>query len=263
MTNVRRALVVCLLLASLPALAQSPRFQVSFPASAHAQPITGRVFIIIARNDRSEPRLQAGGWYEQIPIYGVDVAALQPGQPAIIDANTLAYPFQSLKQLPAGEYYVQALINIYTEFHRSDGHLIWAHMDQWEGQQFNKPPANLYSDVQKVPLDPAAGYDIKLETSKVTPPVKVPADTQYVKHVKFESKVVSAFWGRPMYIGATILLPKGYDDHPNERYPVIYIQDHFSLRAPFGFRDEENDEDGWPGRNEARQFTRAWLSNSF
>ena len=68
------------------------------------------------------------------------------------------------------------------------------------------------------------------------PPVTDPADTQYVKRVKFASKLVSQFWGQPMYIGATVLLPKGYDEHPNQRYPVVYIQDHFSLRAPFGFR---------------------------
>jgi len=50
------------------------------------------------------------------------------------------------------------MVNIYTQFHRSDGHTIWAHMDQWEGQRFDRSPGNLYSGVQKVHLDPAAGY---------------------------------------------------------------------------------------------------------
>ena len=263
MINLRRALFVCLLLASLHALAQSPRFQISFPASAHAHPITGRVFVIMAKSDRAEPRFQAGWWDEQTPIYAVDVSALQPGQLATIDASSLGYPFKSVKQLPAGEYYVQALINVYTEFHRSDGHTIWAHMDQWEGQHFNRSPGNLYSNVQKVTLDPAAGFDIKLETHNVIPPVQVPADTKHVKRVKFESKLVSAFWGHPMYIGATVLLPKGYDEHPSQRYPVVYIQDHFSLHAPFGFRDEQNGDGGWPGRSQAEEFTRAWLSDDF
>lgn len=264
MRRCRPVLLAVFLLSGLVALAQTagPRFQVSFPAAAHAQPITGRVFVIITRQERREPRLQAGWWFQQTPIYGADVSQLQPGQPAIIDVSTLGYPFKSLKELPAGEYYVQALINLYTEFHRSDGHTLWAHMDQWEGQQFNKSPGNLYSEVQKVRLDPAAGYDIKLEADRVIPPVEVPEDTTYVKRVKFESKLVSKFWGHPMYIGATVLLPKGYAEHPSQRYPVVYIQDHFTLRAPFGFRDDD-DEDSWPSRSEGRSFTKAWLSNNF
>lgn len=264
MRRCRPVLLAVFVLSGLVALAQTagPRFQVSFPAAAHAQPITGRVFVIITRQERREPRLQAGWWFQQTPIYGADVSQLQPGQPAIIDVSTLGYPFKSLKELPAGEYYVQALINLYTEFHRSDGHTLWAHMDQWEGQQFNKSPGNLYSEVQKVRLDPAAGYDIKLEADRVIPPVEVPEDTTYVKRVKFESKLVSKFWGHPMYIGATVLLPKGYAEHPSQRYPVVYIQDHFTLRAPFGFRDDD-DENSWPSRSEGRSFTKAWLSNNF
>ena len=264
MRRCRPVLLAVFLLSGLVALAQTagPRFQVSFPAAAHAQPITGRVFVIITRQERREPRLQAGWWFQQTPIYGADVSQLLPGQPAIIDVSTLGYPFKSLKELPAGEYYVQALINLYTEFHRSDGHTLWAHMDQWEGQQFNKSPGNLYSEVQKVRLDPAAGYDIKLEADRVIPPVEVPEDTTYVKRVKFESKLVSKFWGHPMYIGATVLLPKGYAEHPSQRYPVVYIQDHFTLRAPFGFRDDD-DENSWPSRSEGRSFTKAWLSNNF
>ena len=261
----RRVLPLFILLFSLTALAQTAGacFQISFPASAHAQPITGRAFVIITRSDSPEPRLQAGGWFQQTPIYGVDINQLPPGETAVVDATTLGYPFKSLKELPPGEYYVQALINVYTEFHRADGHTIWAHMDQWEGQQFNKSPGNLYSEVRKVSLDPAAGYDIKLEAGSVIPPVVIPPDTKYVKRMKFASKLLSQFWGHPIYIGATVLLPKGYDQHPNQRYPVVYIQDHFSLRAPFGFRDDGGNEDGWPSRAEARSFSQAWLSDNF
>jgi hypothetical protein len=56
-----------------------------------------------------------------------------------------------------------------------------------------------------------------------------------VKRIKFQSKLLSNFWGQPIYLGATVLLPKGYDTHPGVRYPVLYDQGHFSLRPPFGF----------------------------
>jgi hypothetical protein len=126
-----------------------------------------------------------------------------------------------LKAIPAGDYYVQALVNVYTQFHRSDGHTIWAHMDQWDGQHFTRSPGNLFSEVKKVHLDPAVGYNIKLETGKVFPAIEVPADTKWVKRVKIESRLLTAFWGHPFYIGATVLLPKGYDEHPSDRYPTI------------------------------------------
>jgi hypothetical protein len=50
-----------------------------------------------------------------------------------------------------------------------------------------------------------------------------------------KSNLLSTFWGCPIYIGATVLLPRGYESHPNVSFPVIYLQNHFSLDAPFGF----------------------------
>jgi hypothetical protein len=214
------------------------KFEVSFPASAHAGTITGRVFVVVSTSEQPEPRLQAGGWGDSGPFFGVDVNALAAEQSAVIDASTLGSPVKSLRDIPAGDYYVQALVNIYTEFHRADGHTVWLHMDQWEGQHFNRSPGNLYSEVQKVHLDPAAAYDVKLSLTKEIPPVHVPEDTAWVKHIKIRSEMLTKFWGHPMYIGAIVLLPKGYDEHPNAHYPVIYEQDHFSLRTPLGFNPE-------------------------
>jgi hypothetical protein len=204
------------------AAAGGPKFEVSFPASAHAGAITGRVFVVVSTKDKPEPRLQAGNWGDSGPFFGVDVNGLQPEQSAVIDASTPGSPMRSLREIPAGDYFVQALVNIYTEFHRADGHTLWLHMDQWEGQHFNRSPGNLYSEVQKVHLDAAAGYDIKLSLTKVIPPVEVPADTAWVKHIKIQSEMLTKFWGHPMYIGAIVLLPKGYEEHPNAHYPVIY-----------------------------------------
>lgn len=213
------------------------KFEVSFPATAHPTPITGRVFVILARNPDPDPRLQIGSWTERTPYFGEDVNQLQPDEAAAVGVNsgTLGFPFTSLCGVAAGDYYVEGLMNVYTEFHRSDGHTIWAHMDEWEGQQFNRSPGNLYSDVQKVHLDPQAGFDIKLSLTHVIPPIQMPPDTAQVKHIKIQSQLLTKFWGHPIYIGATVLLPRGYQGHPDVRYPVIYIQDHFNLRAPFGF----------------------------
>ena len=182
----------------LATAADKLQFEVSFPASAHAQPITGRVFVVISKDARREPRLEAGSWGDTAPIFGVDVSQLRPGEAAVIDSATLGYPPASLKEIPAGDYHVQALLNVYTEFHRSDGHTIWAHMDQWEGQQFNRSPGNLYSEAADVHLDPAAGYDVKLTLTKVIPPIEVPPDTEWVKRMKIQSPLLTQILGPPV-----------------------------------------------------------------
>jgi hypothetical protein len=217
----------------------APKFEVSFPASAHAGAITGRVFVVIAKEDKPEPRLQAGGWGDTAPMFAVDVSAIAPSQAAVVDSGSLGYPLRTLHDIPAGDYYVQALVNIYTEFHRSDGRTIWAHMDQWEGQNFTRSPGNLYSEVQRMHLDPAAGFDIHLSMTKTIPPIELPDDTKWVKHIRIQSEMLTQFWGHPIFIGATVLLPKGYDEHPTVSYPVIYQEGHFSLAPPFGFSTED------------------------
>ncbi len=245
-------------------------FHVSFPDSLHRGPITGRMFVVISRRSSPPPRLQAGSFVQTIPMFAVDVDSLSPGQAATIDGSTPGYPVERLSDLPAGDYYVQAILNVYTRFPRSDGHTIWAHMDHWEGQQFNASPGNLVSDVQNVHLDPAAGWDVTLQLRHEIPPIEMPEDTKWVKHVKIQSDLLTKFWGHPMYLGATVLLPKGYDKHPEVRYPVVYEQGHFNLRPPFGFSPDSQPMPAWAtsmfaslNRETGHQFYLAWTSPGF
>ncbi len=266
--------VVCLSLWALRSsqAAAETKFEISFPASLNGEPITGRVFVMISKNAGAEPRFQAGSYNASVPFYGLDVNALKPGENAVIDASVLGYPVESLSQLPAGEYYVQALLNVYTQVHRKDGHKIWVHWDQWEGQQWNRSPGNLVSEVQRVQLNPAAGFNVKLSLTKKIPPVVVPPDTEWVKRVKIQSKMLSEFWGRPVYLGATLLLPKGFDQNPNQKYPAIYIQGHFGLNPPFGFTTRtvppETEEQrktrlARSAREPGPEFSKAWMSDDF
>lgn len=253
--------------------AAETRFSVSYPSTTDSGPITGRLFVIVSRSDRIEPRLQAGSYNASVPFYGLDISALKPGVDAVIDASVPGYPVESLKSLPAGEYYIQALLNVYTRVRRKDGHTIWVHMDQWEGQQWNRSPGNLVSEVRKVTLDSARGFDIRLSLSRKLPPVEIPPDTEWVRRVKIQSKMLSEFWGHPIYLGATLLLPKGYDSRPEMKYPAIYIQGHFGLGAPFGFTTGQPEIAETEEQRRARlsrsarepgyEFARAWMSDDF
>lgn len=214
-------------------------FSISFVESASHTPITGRVFLAISRDAQPEPRYEAGSYFKSIPFWAKDVDQLDPGKEVVIDTAVLGYPVANLRDLPAGDYYIQAIMNVYTQYHRADGHTIWAHQDQWEGQHFNTSPGNLISGVQKIHYDPAQSQSFSIKLDSVLPARNLPADTKQVKHIKIRSKILSDFWGHDMYLGANILLPKGFDDHPNVHYPVVYDQGHFGLRAPAGFSAEK------------------------
>jgi hypothetical protein len=226
--------LLAFLLLPLPLVAQT--VVITMPAVNGAAPLTGRVFLFVTRDSAPEPRFQGGALGLNAPVFGRDVQALTPGQSVTLGRTTAGFPMQTLGDLPAGDYYVQALFNVYTQFHRADGHTIWAHMDQWEGQHFEQSPGNWLSPVRRVRL--GAGRVVRLALTQVIPPVDVPADTKWVRHIKIQSAILTKFWGQPTYLGAVVLLPKDYDAHPDVSYPVDYEQDHFSLAAPYHFQTE-------------------------
>ena len=234
------------------------RFAVSFPSEAHSEAVTGRVYVIITRSDSREPRFQVSPY--GVPFFGEDIESLQPGVSAYVDADTFGYPLKSLGELPSGDYFVQGFVNIYTEFQRADGFALWMHQDQWEGQHWNRSPGNLYSDVLEIHLDPKENKSIELECKNTIPPVTVPADTAYVKRIKFQSKILSDFWGQPMYLGAVVLLPHGYQESLDRSYPVNYMQGHFSLRAPYGFQEQKPEVGGRRGSG-GYEFFKFWTSD--
>ena len=225
--------------------------------------------MIFAKTNEREPRLQIGR--TGVPFFGRDCVSLVPGDAAVINSTDLGSPIESLNDLPAGDYFVQAMINVYSEFKRADGHVVWMHDDQWEGQRWNISPGNLMSAVRKIHIDPKASpvQTIGLDASEVIPPIEVPPDTEWVKRFKIQSPTLTKFWGRPIYIGATVLLPKDYA-RATISYPVIYEQGHFQIDPPMGFRTsaptEKELKDGGPRARfieRGYELYQAWTSDNF
>jgi hypothetical protein len=214
------------------------RFAISFPAARSAQPLDGRVLLFISDDGRTEPRMQSDQYRANStrPIFGVDVDALQPGQEVVIDDAIVGWPARSLKDIPAGDYFVQALLNRYETFHRGDGHTIKMPMDQGEGQHWERKPGNLYSKPVKMRVDAAAGGDVKISMDQVMPPIALPQDTTQVKYLRVQNDRLTKFWGRPMHLGAIVTLPNGWAAHPNARYPLMIHHGHFPASA---------EGDGW------------------
>jgi hypothetical protein len=238
------------------------RFEISIPASVRNEATTGRAFIIISKSNDREPRLQVGR--VGAPLFGRDFVALKPGQAAVVDGNDLGTPVADMADIPPGDYWVQAAISVYSEFKRADGHTLWMHDDQWEGQNWVRSPGNLYSAPQQVHLDPKTKQVVKLVTDKVNPPIAVAADDDFVKHIKFQSPSLTKFWGRPIYLGATVLLPRDYKT-ATIAYPVNYIHGHFGLGAPYGFSatGAAGGRGGGRGAAPGPSFHDEWLADNF
>ncbi|MFN2513699.1 MAG: hypothetical protein ABR568_20050 [Pyrinomonadaceae bacterium] len=252
------------------------RFAISYPETSNKEPLDGRVLLLVSTDSSREPRFQISEDLTTQQVFGIDVEGLKPSQEAMVTENAFGYPVRSLAQVPRGEYTVQALLHRYETFKRSDGHTVKLPMDRGEGQQWNRAPGNLYSTPRKITIDPQKSDTIKILLDKVIPPIVPPKDTKYIKHVKMQSKLLSDFWGRPMYLGANILLPEGFDSHPTVRYPLVIFHGHFP--ADFGgFRETPPDPNLKPeysdrfkleGYNkivqeQAHQFYKEWTGPNF
>lgn len=239
-------------------------FQISFPKEIHSMPVDGHVLLLISNSDDQEPRFQVSYMMPSSQqVFGVDVDALTPGGIAVVDGTTLGYPAESLSDIPAGDYWVQAVLNIYETFHLGNGRTLKLPPDKGEGQHWMVKPGNLYSKPVKMHFDPKAGQTVQISLTEKIPPVEdnlkqvdsVVAwdasnddhkivDNKWVKHIRIQSDLLTRFWGRPTYLGAVLLLPDGWEEHPEAHYPVIVEQDHFSRGLPgiVAFRTEPPSE---------------------
>jgi hypothetical protein len=251
-------------------------FVVPYPTAERTTPLDGRLLVMLSADPAAEPRFQIEDGPETQAAFGVDVEAWKPGTEIKVDATALGYPVESLADVPAGTYRVQALFHKYEAFRRGDGHAVKLPMDRGEGQQWNRAPGNRYSSPREIAIDPQRADVIRIELDQVIPPIPDPPTTKYIKHERIQSALLTKFWGRPMHLGAHILLPEGFDEHPDARYPLVINHGHFPHTFD-GFREEPPDANLKPefskrfnleGYNRivhehAHQFYKDWTSANF
>jgi hypothetical protein len=241
--------IILLLLLLIAAICHSQVFSVMLPDSLSKKSLDGRLLLLLSTNDKAEPRFQVGTGPATQLIFGVNIENWKPGTAKTVTATAFGYPIESLKNVPAGNYYVQAVLHIYETFHRKDGHVLKLPMDRGEGQHWNSAPGNLYSTPVKILFNPQAKNISTVVLTKIIRPIKQPEDNKYIKHIKIQSKLLTEFWGRPIYLGAHILLPEGWDTHPDVKYPLAIYHGHFP--SDFGdWRTEPADENLKPDTSE-------------
>ncbi len=260
MNSTRWILVAgCAVLLSLDAWA-GPSFRIRYSEDARTEPVDGRVIVVVATDDSREPRFQVSWGLGTAQVVGRTVNGWQPGEPVVIDETVVGHPLQHLGDLPEGTYHVQAILNVWETFHRADGHVVKMPADNGEGQQWSDSPGNLYSEPVEVEIGPDSM--IELELTEIIPPVDPPEDTPFVRHLSMQSEMLSEFWGRPVFIRAIVVVPHGFDDAPDARYPVLYNQGHFPSRQRVLIEDppplDELDERARRFFEPRIAFTKAW-----
>jgi hypothetical protein len=93
------------------------------------------------------------------------------------------------------------------------------------------------------------GGRFEVVLDRAIPEIEPPEDTEFVKHVRMRSELLSEFWGEDVYLGAHVLLPKDFDEHPEARFPLMVFHGHFP-KTIGDFRTEPPDPDLEPEYSE-------------
>ncbi len=253
-----------------------PVFEIYIPEALAEGVKDGRIMVMLSTNDEAEPRFQIKDGPDTQLLFGMDVEDFDAstGKIVVSGSGVFGFPVEKQADIPPREYFIQALFHQYETFNRGDGHTVKLPMDRGEGQKWNRAPGNLYSTPVKVMLKGSSVIKLSLENE--IPVIDEPEDTKYIKHVKLKSELLSEFWGRPMYLGAHVLLPEGFDENPDVKYPLAIMHGHFPYDFG-GFRTIPPDPDLEPDyserfqisgynkivQQEAHDFYKAWTGPDF
>ena len=149
-------------------------------------------------------------------------------------------PAWNLEAVPAGTYYVQ---------------ILW---DQDQTESRIDAPGNLISAVKKVEINQNSTLQFNL--NEVIPERTI-IENPLVKYFEMTSDTLSAWWGKPVLVKASVLLPSGFYDHPDASYPVRYHVAGYGGRYTRINRvmDPENPFSSWWTSGDAPQIITIYL----
>lgn len=207
-------------------------------------PASGRLLVIFAPADQApdrEPRELAHANAEAIPLFGMDIESWQPGTRVRLTDAADGYPLRHWRDLPVGEYRVQALWQPYDTLRRADGRVLALPLDRGEGQQWRDKPGNWVSRPQRIRWDGRTRLPPLVLSERILD-VATPSDTPWVKYLRVRSERLSAFWGRDVFLGAFVTLPAEFHLRPQVRYPLVIQHGHFPV-GPSHWRETPPDSD--------------------
>jgi hypothetical protein len=239
-----RILCAVLMLASSAAL----DFSVKVDSKIYSPNTKGRVILYISKNNDTAPLKQDDDNQRTAQIFGVDAFDLPADGVVTFDEKVLGYPRESLSDVPDGEYYVQAEFKLYDVYNRGDGETLVLPLScvaPGGDGSYGLPAGHLFSDTQKVTITKTSKIDIVLDHKQPKAPGagcagNGVANSKYIKTVHLKSEQLSKFWGRDIVLEACVLLPWGFDEHPDAKYPLVVAHSHYSDEFDAGGRFREH-----------------------
>ncbi len=182
----------------------------------------GRLLLFLNENPNVEPRTRY--WPTRgNHIFAVNLDSVAVGDPIVLDAglNWVSTADWMPDDIPEGTYNIQVL---------------------WH-QQFEESrivaPGNIYSRRELVRIEGDVHLDLVLD--QIIPPRQV-MEHSHVKEFRIISDTLSAWWGKPVELIASVLLPHGYFDQPGTAWPIRYNVSGYGgryIRVNFLSRDQE------------------------
>lgn len=217
----RPILAVLALTLCLPCLAGATplSFEVSFTPQVRSTLFTGRILVFTGTSQEPTPReFVDGNWPPPRPFYALEVQQLAPNQSVRIDEHALGFPAPPT-DWPSGITRFQAVLD--------------QALDDW---RIGTAPGNGTSAVARAQPSDAP---VRLVIDHVIPARKF-TESSRVKLVEIRSPRLTEFYGRPMSLRAGVVLPDGYLQQPEKRFPVVYLVppypgDHFWALDVTGF----------------------------
>jgi len=179
-------------------------FRVVFDEAAQKEAYSGRVYVVLGRGTRPEPRRQMTNWFNPAQTLAVDAVGVAPGAAVAVRDTALAFP-KAHAEIAAGEYWVQAVARRSLD-HPSPG----------DG------PGDLYSTPVQVQFDAAAGGTLELRLTEVVAEREF-RETDDTKLVEMRSALLSKFHGRDITVRAAVRTPVQWDADPDRRWPSVVM----------------------------------------
>jgi hypothetical protein len=178
-------------------------FKISAVRDLHV-PSVGRMFIFLSKSETVEPRFSINPERpdETGMMFAMDVS-WKIQRPLLLSDGLIGYPVNSLNKIESGNYFVQCLYDTDTlSFSRN-------------------APGNYYSIAVPLYINGKGKqvFDITLSKQIEVRPIN---DSKYIRYIKIQSKLLSDFWHRPVFVQAGVLLPADYDSSSVKKYPVRY-----------------------------------------
>ena len=219
-------LSVTLLLASLPAVAQTPSHHVHFIVQAPSgitAPLSGRLLVFLKRGS-GDKAVDSDVLNLSNPVWvgAREVSNLAPGASIEIDpdAEDIAFP-SPFSAIPTGDYEVQAVLDVDHSYNYSGrGPQDWItpvlNLPHWTPGEGAEPALQLTGHPAENPAQVALHTKL---LARVQPGV--------IQQEELVSPRLTKFWGHPVSIRAWVVLPPGYAEHPRDTWPTVYYTHGF------------------------------------